>query len=1225
MAKTKTQLISELEDARRQIQNLKSLLKPLEGKTEESAGVPRTGSSDKLNENKTTGTILSEDNGEKYRYLFENMTQGVFYQKADGSLVDCNSALLDMWGLTRDQFLGRTSMHPDWRVIDEKGKDIPGENHPSMVALKTGKPVWNAVTGVYNTQKRKYKWAILNATPQFMEGDEKPYQVMVTIHDITDRKAAEVSLKESEEQLRAITENARDGIIMMRPDGTISFWNKSSEHIFGYNTAEALGKNLLSLLSPEHLLEMNQSAFEKIFGITEHSGPADKSLELKGKRKDGTEIHIELSLTTIQKPDGWHAVAIVRDVTERRQMINELLSSKRLLTDMGQIARVGGWEIDTATMKQNWTEGTYAIHDQEEENYNPNSDNELSRFLPGSREIIEKAFKEALEDGKSYDLEAEMITIRGNRKWVRAVCKPDTKNGKVIALKGTLQDITQQKATEEALRIYQEDLENSQKIAHVGSWRLDVKTNQVVWTDELYKIYGFDPTLPPPPFTEHKKLFTPKSWEKLSTALENTRNTGIPYTLELETVLEDKSTGWMWVHGEVILDANGTTIGLRGAAQDITQRKRAEEKIRESEQRFRQIYEHSAVGLAQVSLDFHIQTANPAYCNMLGYTEEELVGKHLSEITHPEIVEENLHKQNLLTKGEIDHYRMEKQFIHKNGRTLHGIIDAIILRDQQGKPSYTLGSVLDISEMKQTENALRESESKLASAVSIAKLGYWELDISSRIFTFTDSFYILFRTTLQEMGGYQMSLEEYISRFVHPDDAHMIKEEMQKSIETTDPDFSRYVEHRIIYSDGTQGFIGVKYFIEKNTSGQTVRVYGAHQDITDRKLAEIETSRLEEQLQQAMKMEAVGRLAGGVAHDFNNLLTGIMGNISLALLDLEPHVPLVDTLSEINKAADSAATLTRQLLAFSRKQIIEPKVVNLNEIISNLHKMLVRLIGEDIELETIPGKELGSVKVDRGQFEQILVNLAVNARDAMPNGGKLVIETANVELDDEYCSSHPQNYPGVFTMLAVSDTGHGISPEARKHLFEPFFTTKPKGFGTGLGLATTYGAVKQSNGFIEVYSEEGQGTTFKIYLPQVDGLALPAGNAGVQLEMPMGKETVLLVEDEEIVRNFAIRVLKRLGYNVLPAPDGESALIIAKEYVDRIDLLMTDVVMPGMNGRQLADRLVKIHPNVKILFASGYTENIIVHHGVVDEDLNFIGKPYSPQTLAKKLRVVLGE
>jgi len=384
-----------------------------------------------------------------------------------------------------------------------------------------------------------------------------------------------------------------------------------------------------------------------------------------------------------------------------------------------------------------------------------------------------------------------------------------------------------------------------------------------------------------------------------------------------------------------------------------------------------------------------------------------------------------------------------------------------------------------------------------------------------------------------------------------------------------------------------------------------------------------ERNKFQEQLQQAMKMEAVGRLAGGVAHDFNNLLTAITGNIELAKRGLPESCSLSPYLNEVSKAADSAASLTHQLLAFSRKQIIEPKVINLNALVKNIEQILARILGEDIELLTIPVPDLGSVKVDPGQFEQVLMNLAVNARDAMPHGGKLIIESSNIVLDEKYCSVHPQVTPGKFVLLVVSDTGQGMSQEVKKRLFEPFFTTKALGQGTGLGLATILGVIEQAGGSIEVYSEVGKGTTFKIYLPHTgDAPEKPAPDVSSP-DLPAGSETILVVEDDAGVRKVALMILDELGYRLLHASDGPEAVSLAESHAEQIHLLMTDVVMPGMNGRELSTRLLKDRPDMKVLFTSGYTEDVIVHHGVIEADLNFISKPYHPRALARKIRSVL--
>jgi len=394
-------------------------------------------------------------------------------------------------------------------------------------------------------------------------------------------------------------------------------------------------------------------------------------------------------------------------------------------------------------------------------------------------------------------------------------------------------------------------------------------------------------------------------------------------------------------------------------------------------------------------------------------------------------------------------------------------------------------------------------------------------------------------------------------------------------------------------------------------------------DITESKQQGIERQRLQDQLLQSIKMESLGRLAGGIAHDFNNLLTAIMGNASLALLDLDEKSPVAVQLREVIQAADSASALTRQLLAFSRRQIIEPKIQRLNDLINNLNKLMIRIIGEDVELRVRLDAEPSTVRIDPGQFEQVLLNLAVNARDAMPDGGQLMFETANVVLDEEYCSAHPTVRPGRFVMLTVRDTGHGMTDTVKQRIFEPFFTTKPQGRGTGLGLAMVFGAVTQAEGTVEVGSEPEKGTTFRIFLPQVQAVAEEIAKADVSARLERGTETILLVEDDLAVRELVRATLRMLGYTILEAQNGAEAIELVNRETSHIHLLLTDVVLPGMNGRELAERLLKTRPAMRILYTSGYTEDVIVHHGVVDAGLNFIGKPHTPRALAKKVRQVL--
>jgi PAS domain S-box-containing protein len=381
---------------------------------------------------------------------------------------------------------------------------------------------------------------------------------------------------------------------------------------------------------------------------------------------------------------------------------------------------------------------------------------------------------------------------------------------------------------------------------------------------------------------------------------------------------------------------------------------------------------------------------------------------------------------------------------------------------------------------------------------------------------------------------------------------------------------------------------------------------------------------LEEQLHHAQKMEAVGRLAGGVAHDFNNMLTVISGYNRMLLDELSPEDPLRSYVEEALTAADRAADLTNQLLTFSRRQITQPRVVNVNTVISNSEKMLRRLIGEDIELVFLLSEDAGNIKIDPGHLEQAIVNLAVNSRDAMPLGGRLTVETTNFHLDENYARSHVGVKPGEFVMIAVSDNGTGMDAETRRRIFEPFFTTKEKGKGTGLGLATVYGIVKQAGGDIWVYSEVGKGTAFKLYFPRVmEPSAEEPAREPRQRESAL--ETVLVVEDEQSVRDLTVKMLEKLGYRILTAASGAEAIEISCTHAGPIALLLTDVVMPNMSGRQLADALRPQRPDMKVLFLSGYTEDTIVNHGVLDPNVQFLPKPFSREVLARKMREVLGK
>ena len=641
--------------------------------------------------------------------------------------------------------------------------------------------------------------------------------------------------------------------------------------------------------------------------------------------------------------------------------------------------------------------------------------------------------------------------------------------------------------------------------------------------------------------------------------------------------------------------------------------KETETRFRDSEERYRSLFGKASEGISIISPDGHLIEVNESFARMHGYSTAELLQMNIKDLDTPKTAMLIPERMRRLLAEEI--LSIEVEHHHKDGHVFPMEVSANLI--SIGGEPFIQCFHRDITDRRRAEEELRRTNELFRSAFEEAPGGMCLVSPEGRFLRVNNAFCTMLERPESELPG--MAFMDV----THPEDRSASREWVGKIL--AGEEVPKTLEKRYLRKSGHVLWGIVGSFLLRSDDGVPLFFITHIQDITDRKRAEAEKEKLQAQLQQAIKMEAVGRLAGGVAHDFNNLLTVITGYSELLLRKIGKKSSMHGQVEEIRRAGERAASLTQQLLAFSRKQIIEPKVVHLGHLVAEMHKMLTRLIGEDISLQATTGKSLGSVKVDPGQFQQILMNLVVNARDAMPGGGKIVIETANVDLDEGYCALHPYVKPGRFVMLAVSDTGSGMSEEVKAHIFEPFFTTKEKGCGTGLGLATTYGSVHQAGGSIEVYSEVGIGTTFKIYLPRVEEQVIIPVNDDLPTDLPGGTETVLIVEDEDILRNLCVRILEHLGYKVLQARNGTEAIVEVQGYGDRIDLLLTDVVMPGMNGSELATQLVLHNPEMKVLFTSGYTEDVISHHGVLAEGVSFIGKPYVPSSLARKVREVLGK
>ncbi len=671
---------------------------------------------------------------------------------------------------------------------------------------------------------------------------------------------------------------------------------------------------------------------------------------------------------------------------------------------------------------------------------------------------------------------------------------------------------------------------------------------------------------------------------------------------EVELICKDGSRKTLDIRSR-LLYRNGKIAGVQGIGRDITERKRAEAALQASEQRFTMVFNASPVLSGITTLDTgEFVEVNSTVLEASGYSRGEIIGGTSTGLAlWPTLRSRETFINRLKEQGRVRN--LETTLQTKLGEERAVLISADLI-EFDGKPCILFVGT-DVTERKLALAALRESEDRYRDLVEHSQELICTHDLQGRILSVNPSAARVLGYKDEEFKG--KNLRDLLPR------KH--REEFQKYLDKIQQDGAASGLMAVQTRTGEKRIW--EYHNSIRTDGVEMPVVrGMARDITER-------VRLEEQLRQAQKMEAVGRLAGGIAHDFNNLLTVINGYSELTSKKLSELDPLRLYVEEIKKAGMRATSLTNQLLTFSRRQVLQPRILDLNQVISESKNLLNRLIGEDVELVTTLGENLERVKADPGQIEQVILNLSINARDAMPKGGKLIIETANVDLDDDYASFHVDIPTGRYVMLAVSDTGCGMNAITLSHLFEPFFTTKERGKGTGLGLATVYGIVKQSGGHILVYSEPGQGTTFKVYLPSVDERIETYSEIEITCEHHRGTETILLVEDEDALRQLTSQLLKQNGYTVLDARHGGEALLLCERHKDSINLMLTDVVMPHMNGRELAERLMLVKPDMKVIFMSGYTDDAIVHYGILESGITFLQKPFTQNILLRKVRETL--
>ncbi len=655
----------------------------------------------------------------------------------------------------------------------------------------------------------------------------------------------------------------------------------------------------------------------------------------------------------------------------------------------------------------------------------------------------------------------------------------------------------------------------------------------------------------------------------------------------------------------------------RGAAQI----QRSQQALRVTEARYEELVECANSIIMRRDREGRIRFFNRFAQEFFDYTSDEILGKNVVGTIVPELDSSGRDLRAMIRNIGMQPERYainENENMRRSGERVWVAWTNKPVRDENGQVVELLCIGNDQTDRKRAEEALRASEERFRLAMEATSDGLWDWDVSTGKVYYSPAY---FKMLGYESGTLPSHLKTWLD-LVHPEDREAALSASQAVIRQDKPAFS--AELRMLARDGSWRWVLARgRAVQRDTNGRALRMVGTHMDITDRKRAQEEQEMLESQLLQAQKLESIGRLAGGVAHDFNNMLGVILGHAELAMESTDPEDARYTDLVEIQKAAQRSAELTRQLLAFARRQTVSPKVLDLNKAVEGTLKMLQRIIGEDIQLTWLPAQPLWKVKMDPSQLDQILANLAVNARDAITGFGKLAIETANVVLDESHRGLMPEMVPGAFVLLAVGDTGAGMSSEILSNIFEPFFTTKEVGKGTGLGLATVYGIVRQNAGFINVSSEPNKGTIFRIYLPRFLGEGAQYQPPTSQVKPPGGRETVLIVEDEQAILNLGKAVLERLGYAVLSASSPRQAIEIAQDFDKAIHLLITDVVMPEMDGRELANSLTRIKPGLKCLYMSGYPAEVIADHGILEQGVRFIPKPFSVKELSETVRQVL--
>jgi PAS domain S-box-containing protein len=1008
--------------------------------------------------------------------------------------------------------------------------------------------------------------------------------------EVAERRQTEHALLDSEERYRSLFHAIADPLFVYDRE-TLRYLavNDAAVQKYGYSRDEFMRMTIEDVRPPEDVASLREMLASS--GVMlEHRGV------WRHRIKDGSVIDVEISAHGLHYGDRPACVIQARDVTEQRRIAAGVAQSTALLRIAGRIARIGGWSLDLQARRVSWSDEVCAIHD-EPVGHEPTLDQGITYYPPESRQMVRDIVGACAAEGTPFDFECELITARGRRIWVRSTGEAvRDAHGRIVSIQGAFQDITDRKRAEDEQRALADRLTTTFESITDGFHTLDRDWHITYINAEGERMVG----------RSREALVGTSIWEAFPETKGSTFEHKYRQAVE-EHVTVDFTEFFAPLDRWFAIRAYPSEHGLAVYFRDVTASRQAEHALRLSEERFRLLSKATSDVVWEWNPITNALVWNEGVTTLFGYGADEIepTSEFIRQLMHPDDRDAVAVVIDQALASGAESWSVEYRIRRRDGGYTSVLDSGYIIRDDEGRPVRMLGGMKDLSERRQFEESLLLRNR----AIQAASQGIIVTDPHQ-----PDNPIVFANLGFERLTGY--GSDDVLGRncrFLQGPD--------------TDPDTVREIREAVAAArrcaveilnyreDGTTFWNELSISPVLDATGALTHFVGVQTDVTQRR-------RLEDQYRQAQKMEAVGRLAGGVAHDFNNLLTVISGYSELLLARPHMDASTRDSVVAIRTAGEQAASLTRQLLGFSRKSLVQPTVLDLNAVVSQTTSLLRRLIGEDIELTTVLDPQLATVKMDPGQLDQVLMNLAVNARDAMPSGGTLTVETSNVPAGRPHGEARVDCAAGPHVLLAVTDNGCGMTPEVMARIFEPFYTTKAVGRGTGLGLATVFGIVEQGGGCIHVSSEPDHGTTFNIYLPAVAEPSAVETGADVPPGVE-GTETILLVEDEDALRTLTSLSLRMHGYQVLTATDGGDALRVMASHDGPLHLVLTDVVMPKVSGPALAQQLKAAAPGLKVLFMSGYTDDAVLRHGLIEAEMAFIQKPFTPLSLATKVRQVL--